>query len=65
MLNYENYLIYSMSIGYESVSDLINRRKSEGGNLSDEECSQIAKGLLKGMAYLHKEKDIIHRDIKE
>jgi len=39
MLNYENYLIYSMSIGYESVSDLINRRKSEGNNLSDEECS--------------------------
>lgn len=35
MLNYENYLIYSMSIGYESVSDLISRRKSEGDNLSD------------------------------
>jgi serine/threonine protein kinase len=39
ILDYSYFLIISMSIGNESVWDLVKRRQSEGNPLSDEECS--------------------------
>ena len=65
ILNYSNFLIISMSLGIETVWDMAKRRQLEGNPLTDEECSQLAKGLLTGIAYIHDEKNLIHRDIKE
>ena len=65
ILNYSNFLIISMSLGIETVSDMAKRRQLEGNPFTDEECSQLARGLLTGIAYIHDEKNLIHRDIKE
>lgn len=65
ILNYSNFLIISMSIGIETVWDMVKRRQLEENPLTDEECSQIARGLLTGLAYIHDDNNIIHRDIKE
>jgi serine/threonine protein kinase len=32
--------------------------------LNDLECSQIACGLIRGLQYMHDEKNLIHRDLK-
>ena len=65
ILNYQHFLIISMSLGIESVSDFVRRRRLEGNPLTDEECSKLTRGLLSGLAYIHDEKNLIHRDIKE
>jgi eukaryotic-like serine/threonine-protein kinase len=65
ILNYSNFLIISMSIGIETVWDMVKRRQLEENPLTDEECSSIARGLLTGLAHIHDENNIIHRDIKE
>ena len=39
ILNYSNFLIISMSIGIETVWDMVKRRQLEENPLTDEECS--------------------------
>jgi len=41
----------------------IKKRKKENNLLTDIEASQILKGILKGIQYIH-EKNIVHRDLK-
>ena len=64
LTNYRNFLIISMKVCQQSVDDLAKSRREQGNPLDEEEVSEIAKGLLQGMHYLHEEKNIIHRDIK-
>jgi hypothetical protein len=39
ILNYSNFLIISMSLGIETLSDMAKRRQLEENPLTDEECS--------------------------
>jgi serine/threonine protein kinase len=64
LLNFSNYLIMSLKLCRESVYDFQERRLHEGHPLNDLECSQIACGLIRGLQYMHDEKNLIHRDIK-
>ena len=47
--------------GAGSVTDLL--KSSRGRSLKEDWISYISKGVLKGLAHLHKAK-VIHRDIK-
>ena len=46
-----------------SLFDLIQTKKSQNLDFTDEEISKIFKGLLSALTYIH-EKNIVHRDIK-
>ena len=41
-LNYSSFLIISMSLGFEPVSEFTKRRFREGNPLTEIECSQLA-----------------------
>jgi serine/threonine protein kinase len=64
MINFSKFMIISMKLSCETVDEYYKRRIKDGNPLTDEECSKIAKGILQGLAYIHTEKNIIHRDIK-
>jgi hypothetical protein len=42
ILNFSNFLIISMSLGLEPVSEFTSRRFREGSPLTELECSQLA-----------------------
>jgi serine/threonine protein kinase len=54
---------YYMGMEYSAGGCLKNYIKSRTGILSDNEAAQLMRGILQGVAYIHK-KDIIHRDLK-
>lgn len=54
----------ALKLTKENLHEFHIRRRNEGNPLSEEECSQLIKGILEGLDYLHHEKNIIHRDIK-
>ena len=64
LLNFQNFLMISMKLTKENLSDFASRRRKQGNPLTEDECALIMQGIFKGVAYLHNEKDIIHRDIK-
>ena len=64
LLTFSNFQILSMKLSKESLADLAKRRRTEQKPLSEEESAMIMKGVFSGLAYLHEEKNIIHRDIK-
>lgn len=64
LLNFTDYLIMCLKLCRESVYEYQERRVKEDSPLNDLECSQIAKGMLNGLRYMHDEKNMIHRDFK-
>lgn len=54
----------SLKLTKETLSDFSVRRRKMNNPLTEDECAQIMSGLLKGLTYLHDEKNIIHRDLK-
>jgi serine/threonine protein kinase len=61
---YSNYVL--MAIEYASggtLMDLTKRRRKARNRLSDEECAQLVRGILKGLAHIHSN-GFVHRDLK-
>lgn len=46
LINFENFLMMSMKLTKESLSEFSKRRQEEGKPLSDEECASIMKGIF-------------------
>lgn len=62
---FNNFYMMTMKLCSKSVSDYQEYRiKEERRPFSDEECAAIARGILSGLAYMHDEMNIIHRDMK-
>ena len=63
--NHQYFFIFMELIEGGNLKDLIIKRYLDNNNylFRDSECSQIMKGILEALNYLHK-KNIIHRDIK-
>jgi serine/threonine protein kinase len=62
--HYTNYIVMSLKLTKETLSDFASRRRKTNNPLSEQESAQIMKGLFRGLAYLHDDKNIIHRDLK-
>jgi serine/threonine protein kinase len=45
------------------LSDLIKEKFEMQGRFTDKEASQLMKGILEAVAYMH-DKGIVHRDLK-
>ena len=45
------------------LSDLIKEKFEKQGRFTDKEASQLMKGILEAVAYMH-DKGIVHRDLK-
>jgi len=63
-IDFSNFLIISIKLAEESLDVFRDRRLEEKKPLTDNEVSQIAKGMLRGIMYIHDEKNLIHCDIK-
>merc|ERR1719469_1571447 len=63
---YKNLVIMKMELGKETISSFLERHQKKTGDigLSEEACAKIMKGMFRGLAYLHDNQNIIHRDIK-
>lgn len=62
---FTNFYMMSMKLCEISVSQYqMKRINEENRPFSEEECAAISRGVLQGLAYLHDEMNIIHRDIK-
>lgn len=56
---FANYYIMEMDLGGETLDSFYKRQK-----LTEEQCSQIMKGIFSALKCLHDDHNVIHRDLK-
>jgi serine/threonine protein kinase len=64
MKEFENYIVLALEHAKGgTLTDLIKSRQQGGITLSEDECSLIMKGVLKGLSHIHRN-NYVHRDLK-
>lgn len=53
LINFDSFIMISMKLTKENLSDFATRRRRSGNPLSEDECAQIMTGVFRGVAYLH------------
>lgn len=64
LLEFKNVILMPLKLGKMNLMELIKKRYRRKQGFTEQECSQLMKGILAGISYFHSTTGILHRDLK-